>query len=594
MADLQPLRTLRYEPSVVGSLEDVIAPYDVIDAELRAQLAARSPYNVVEIDLPPSYAQAPRRWPTGSGAACSWRGRARGLGAAPGLRGARRSAPHPRRRARARAWTSTARAGSAARAHAPRAQGGPPQPHPRHAHQPLPHLQPLPRPRRRRRRAMEQVAATEPFASAADLDGTSNTLWRSPDEDLVAELQMALADAELLIADGHHRYETARCTRTRWRGRAPLRPDAALLAVRPGLLVLDPPAAHRPQGRHRQGRDRDAKRDFEIEELSDVRELELPAGRWRSATWTRFTSSPTASPQGPGDRRQGARGHAGPYRRLDTAVLEALVPRRARHVRGRHLAPERARLLQGPRRRDRRRATGRADAGFFMRATPVEAVREVAETGESMPPKSTLLSQGPDRPGVQSPDVKIYMRGGDDGTTGLWYGGRVAKYARPEAYGSVDEAACARAGARRSRARRRAAHRHPARAERAVRGRGELATAPEAADRLEPGVSKVTPEMVDRLEGDIDRYMDRVDLPPKFVIPEAPSCRRAWTARAACGRAERSGRAQGRRRVADEIGSPIRTGSTALFAMARFADEPEPEMFEGDDESDFRAASQGS
>src|SRR5687768_2151905 len=59
MADLQPLRTLRYEPSEVGSLEVVIAPpYDVIDAELRARLAARSPYNVVEIDLPPSYAQA--------------------------------------------------------------------------------------------------------------------------------------------------------------------------------------------------------------------------------------------------------------------------------------------------------------------------------------------------------------------------------------------------------------------------------------------------------------------------------------------------------------------------------------------------------
>ncbi|MDQ1605193.1 MAG: hypothetical protein QOE01_3038 [Actinomycetota bacterium] len=40
MADLQPLHTLRYEPSVVGSLEDVIAPpYDVIDDELRARLA---------------------------------------------------------------------------------------------------------------------------------------------------------------------------------------------------------------------------------------------------------------------------------------------------------------------------------------------------------------------------------------------------------------------------------------------------------------------------------------------------------------------------------------------------------------------------
>ena len=54
MADVQPLRTLRYEPAAVGSLEAVIAPpYDVIDDEQRAELAARAvPYNVVEIDLP--------------------------------------------------------------------------------------------------------------------------------------------------------------------------------------------------------------------------------------------------------------------------------------------------------------------------------------------------------------------------------------------------------------------------------------------------------------------------------------------------------------------------------------------------------------
>jgi cob(I)alamin adenosyltransferase len=40
--------------------------------------------------------------------------------------------------------------------------------------------------------------------------------------------------------------------------------------------------------------------------------------------------------------------------------------------------------------------------------------------------------------------VKIYTRKGDDGTTGLWYGGRVPKASgRPEAYGAVDEAASA-------------------------------------------------------------------------------------------------------------------------------------------------------
>ena len=53
MAEVQPLRALRYEPEVVGSLADVVAPpYDVIDADQRARLAARSPYNVVRIDLP--------------------------------------------------------------------------------------------------------------------------------------------------------------------------------------------------------------------------------------------------------------------------------------------------------------------------------------------------------------------------------------------------------------------------------------------------------------------------------------------------------------------------------------------------------------
>src|SRR3954452_21567153 len=53
MADVQPLNTLRYDLGAVGTLEDVIAPpYDVIDDALRAELAARSPFNVVEIDLP--------------------------------------------------------------------------------------------------------------------------------------------------------------------------------------------------------------------------------------------------------------------------------------------------------------------------------------------------------------------------------------------------------------------------------------------------------------------------------------------------------------------------------------------------------------
>ena len=53
MADVQPLRALHYDPAVVGPLANVVAPpYDVIDAGQRAALIARSPFNVVAIDLP--------------------------------------------------------------------------------------------------------------------------------------------------------------------------------------------------------------------------------------------------------------------------------------------------------------------------------------------------------------------------------------------------------------------------------------------------------------------------------------------------------------------------------------------------------------
>src|ERR1700720_3912430 len=53
MADVQPLRALHYDSSIAGPLADVVAPpYDVIDASQRAELIARSPFNVVAIDLP--------------------------------------------------------------------------------------------------------------------------------------------------------------------------------------------------------------------------------------------------------------------------------------------------------------------------------------------------------------------------------------------------------------------------------------------------------------------------------------------------------------------------------------------------------------
>ena len=182
--------------------------------------------------------------------------------------------------------------------------------------------------------------------------------------------------------------------------------------------------------------------------------------------------------------------------------------------------------------------------------------------------------------------MKIYTRKGDDGTTGLWYGGRVPKSStRPEAYGSVDEAAAA-LGLCRS-----ATERGGELYEDILRIQGELfvagaelATAPEAAERLEPGVSKVTPGMVERLESDTDRYMERLNLPPKFVIPGGTELSaRLDVARAAVRRAERRVSALHHEGdLADEtVLVYMNRLSDALFAMARFADEREPQLFEG-------------
>jgi cob(I)alamin adenosyltransferase len=157
--------------------------------------------------------------------------------------------------------------------------------------------------------------------------------------------------------------------------------------------------------------------------------------------------------------------------------------------------------------------------------------------------------------------------------------------ARPEAYGSVDEAASALGLARAAAGQEPELRADILRIQNELFVTGaELATAPQAAERLEAGVSKVTADMVKRLEEDIDRYMDRVDLPPKFVIPGGTELSaRLDVARTAVRRAER--RVAALKAAGDLPDETVLTYlnrlSDALFAMARFADEPTPQLFEG-------------
>ncbi len=91
--------------------------------------------------------------------------------------------------------------------------------------------------------------------------------------------------------------------------------------------------------------------------------------------------------------------------------------------------------------------------------------------------------------------------------------------------------------------------------------------------------------MVAWLEEAIDAYMAEVDLPPKFVIPGGTQLSAQLdVARAVLRRAERRIVALGARRGAGRLGSVleyVNRASDLLFAMARFADVPDPELFEG-------------
>lgn len=116
--------------------------------------------------------------------------------------------------------------------------------------------------------------------------------------------------------------------------------------------------------------------------------------------------------------------------------------------------------------------------------------------------------------------VKIYTRKGDDGTTGLLFGGRVPKdSALPNAYGAVDEAQAFIGLAR-------AEVPDPNLDEGLIRVErdlwvlmAELAAGEADRSKLTPGESLVTPEMVEGLEVWLDQLGDQFEMPTEFVVP---------------------------------------------------------------------------
>ncbi len=139
--------------------------------------------------------------------------------------------------------------------------------------------------------------------------------------------------------------------------------------------------------------------------------------------------------------------------------------------------------------------------------------------------------------------MKIYTRKGDDGTTGLFYGGRVAKDATgPAAYGEIDETGACIGLARAETDPGSDFYSELLRIQRSLFIVGaELATASENRDKLVDGETRVTVEMISDLEEAIDKITKERGAPEVFVVPGNTRLGAALDlARTTARRAERS------------------------------------------------------
>jgi len=401
MADVQPLRALHYDLATAGALGDLAAPpYDVIDPRQRAELAARSQHNVVELDLPSGedpYAHA---------AALFERWRRTGVlvrDDEPALwpLEQRYHGPDGEERTR-RGFLARVRieeyGPGRIRPHE-RTHPGPKEDRLRLTRATRANLSPIfalySDPAAEAYGALAAATAQEPWGELTDADGTLHRLWRCGDPAAISTAQRALQPAELLIADGHHRYETARAYAEEVGGEGEHGYVLMCLVALedPGLTIF--PTHRLVSGLDDRGRSSLAaaiERDFHAEPVA-LEALAPPPGRGPLALGYLDSAGPMRLRLRAQAIADAALTEMPPaYRALDTGVLEALLLKGAlglsdediSHMHGFGYArdAEQAIELVG---------SGAYDVAFLMRPTPVEQVRDIAAAGVNMPPKSTYF-----------------------------------------------------------------------------------------------------------------------------------------------------------------------------------------------------------
>ncbi len=261
MAEIIPFRALRYDPRVVPDLAQVVAPpYDVISPEAQDRYYARHPHNVVRLILAKDAPDASGRdrYASAAHAFAEWRRdgilrrdpapavylyeqefsvdapqrlRRRGLLALVRLHDYAEGVILPHERTFSRYKDDRLRLMRACPANLEAILGFFPGPNPAIA------------------AALDSRCATAPTVAVVDEDGVGHRLWLVQDPAQVEALQAALRDRPIVIADGHHRYETALNFRNERRAREGAgRDDAGRLdefvlmnlvpADDPGLVIL--------------------------------------------------------------------------------------------------------------------------------------------------------------------------------------------------------------------------------------------------------------------------------------------------------------------------------------------------------------------
>jgi uncharacterized protein (DUF1015 family) len=325
VADVRPFRAERYDPAKAGPLEDLVAPpYDVISPAEREVFLARSPYNVVHLTLPDDEEQAGRALEQWRGSGVLTRDGGPGAWALSqdytGPDGVRRT-----------------RSGLVASLRAEPYDRGVVLPHERTHSGPKEGRLRLLRATKTQLEPIFLLYEGDPVAvpdRAPDLESGGDRLWR-------VEGLPDFAATELLIADGHHRYETALAYAAE--GGSPYL-MAVLVPTRQEGLTIFPT--------HRVVAHVNGVRGTPIDEPGD----QLPGVvLYRGGRYELLESDD-----------------------LDVDVVERLAPR------GVSYTP----------RRDEAVATvdrGEAEAAFLLRPTRIEDVWAVARRGETMPQKSTYF-----------------------------------------------------------------------------------------------------------------------------------------------------------------------------------------------------------